>query len=149
MAQPAGAWPEMIGMGGVPLDSSVILHVVEPWSNTQLCPPTAATGNPAMPLPFNATVLVPLTESLFSKVELSGTKTDPAVPVKMNGDMFCSDGGSVAFTNPWLPGGKLVPSEQMAHAKFWVRKVEAIAKAVTRRSRRPLVSVFILPNPHL
>src|SRR5215475_5128981 len=102
-----------------------------------------------MPLPFNATVLVPLTGSLFSKVELSGTNTFPAVAVKMNGDMFCSDGGRFCCTNPWFPGGKLVPSEQMAHAKFWVRNVLAIATAVTRRSRRHLVSVFILPNPHL
>src|SRR5215471_12390875 len=129
MDQPDGAPP------ATPV--SVILHVVEPWSNTQLCPPTAATGNPAMPLPFNATVLVPLTESLFSKVELSGTKTDPAVPVKMFGDMFCSDGGSVPAVNPWLPDGKVVPSEHAAHAKFWVRNVAAIAKVVIWRKCLP------------
>jgi hypothetical protein len=67
---------------------------VEPWSKFQLCPPTAATGKPAMPLPFFATVLT-FAESLFSKVELSGMKTDPAVAVKMFGDMFVSDGATV------------------------------------------------------
>jgi hypothetical protein len=141
MDQPDGAPP------GTPV--SVSLQVVEPWSNTQLCPPTAATGIPARPLPFNAMVLVPLTGSLFSKLELSGMKTDPAVPVKMFGDMFASEGGSVVFRNPWFPGGKVVPSEQMAHAKFWVRNVVAIAKAVTRRSRRPVVSVLIFACPYL
>jgi hypothetical protein len=67
---------------------------VEPWSKFQLCPPTAATGNPARPLPFNATVLTSF-GSLFSKVELSGMKTDPAVAVKTCGDMFASDGAAV------------------------------------------------------
>jgi hypothetical protein len=47
-----------------------------------------------MPLPSNATVLT-FVGSLFSKVELSGTKTDPAVAVKMFGDMFDSDGATV------------------------------------------------------
>jgi hypothetical protein len=47
-----------------------------------------------MPLPFNATVLT-FVGSLFSKVELSGIKTDPAVPVKTFGDMFASDGATV------------------------------------------------------
>jgi hypothetical protein len=117
----------------------VSLQVVEPWSNTQLCPPTAATGNPVRPLPFFATVLT-FVGSLFSKAELSGMKTDPAVAVKMPVDMFASDGATVlrfANTNPWFPGGKLVPSEQMAHAKFWVRNVVAIAKVVIRRTRLP------------
>src|SRR5215472_64585 len=98
MDQPDGA-----PVGGAPAAAvSAALQVVEPWSNTQLCPPTAATGNPAMPLPFSAMVLGPTAELLFSKLELSGTKTDPAVPVNMFGDMFASDGAtilSVEYTN--------------------------------------------------
>src|SRR5215467_7542932 len=129
MAQPDGA-----PVAGAPAAAvSVALQVVEPWSNTQLCPPTAATGNPAMPPPFNAMVLGPTVELLFSKLELSGTKTDPAVPVNMDGDMFASDGAtvlSVEYTNPWFPAGKVVPSEQMAHAKFCVRKVLATSMPI-------------------
>jgi hypothetical protein len=134
MAQPEGA-----PVGGAPVTAvSIALQVEEPWSNAQLCPPTAATGNPAMPLPFNAMVLGPTAELLFSKLELSGMKTDPAVPVNMFGDMFANDGAtvlSVEYTNPWFPAGKVVPSEQTAHAKFWVRNVPATATAATRRIR--------------
>jgi len=68
-----------------------------------ICPPTAATGNPAMPLPFNAMVLGPTAELLFSKLEPSGTKTDPAVAVNVSGDMFAKCGApvlSVEYTNP-------------------------------------------------
>jgi hypothetical protein len=100
-----------------------------------------------MPLPFNATVLT-FDGSLFSKVELSGMKTDPAVAVKMPVDMFASDGATVLRfpnTNPWFPGGRLVPSEQTAHAKFWVRNVVAIANAVIWRIfLPPRLSVLIL-----
>jgi len=134
MDQPDGA-----PVGGAPVTAvSIALQVELPWSNAQLCPPTAATGNPEMPLPFNAMVLGPTAELLFSKLELSGTKTDPAVPVNMNGDMFASDGATVLsaeYTNPWFPAGKVVPSEQMAHAKFCVRKVLATAIAATWRMR--------------
>jgi hypothetical protein len=111
-----------------------------------------------MPLPFNAVVVGVLqgrvtgppggtlgVPSLFSQTELSGMKTDPAAPVKVFGDMFASDGGSVVFTYPLFPGGKLNPSEQMAQAKFWVKNVVAIATAVTRRMRRPvLCCVFMV-----
>jgi hypothetical protein len=111
-----------------------------------------------MPLPFNAVVVGVLqgrvtgppggtvgVPSLFSQTELSGMKTDPAGAVKVFGDMFASDGGSVVFTYPVFPGGKLNPSEQMAQAKFWVRNVVAIATAVTRRMRRPvLCCVFMV-----
>jgi hypothetical protein len=94
ICQPAGAWPGMEARGGVPLPPLVALQVVDPWSNCQLCPPTTATGKPAMPLPFFAMVLT-FVGSLFSKLELSGTKTDPAVAVKTFGDMFASDGAAV------------------------------------------------------
>src|SRR5215471_16861854 len=154
MDQPDGAPP------ATPV--SVALQVEEPWSNSQLCPPTAATGNPAMPLPFNATVLGPTAELLFSKLELSGTKTDPAVPVNMFGDMFASDGAtilSVEYTNPWFPAGKVVPSEHTAHAKFCVRKRTGnrnrgnSADALTRDGLcshiRPHANSVVISNDHI
>src|SRR5262250_1612753 len=111
----------MGGRGGLPLPWLVVLQVVEPWSKFQLCPPTLKSvgpgtigevsgavviplGNPTRPLPLIATVLT-FAGSLFSKRVLSGMKTDPAVAVKTFGDMFASDGGSVANTYPWFPAG--------------------------------------------
>jgi hypothetical protein len=115
-----------------------------------------------MPLPFSATVLA-WVGSLFSKVELSGTKTDPAVPVKTCGVMFASAGAmfpSVTISYAACPAGMGNPSEQTAKAKFWVRNVVATAIAVIRRMRRPVlccvVIVFaltlifdVIPNDHV
>src|SRR5215467_6533963 len=94
---------------------SVSLQVVEPWSNAQLCPP-----------PVDGCA-----GSLCSKTELSGTKIEPAVPVKRaSGDQLTA--GGWPRTNP--PGGKLVPSAHTAQAKFWQRKVSAVAHTSFRRA---------------
>src|SRR5215470_9934175 len=95
---------------------SVSLQVVEPWSNAQLCPP-----------PVDGCA-----GSLCSKTELSGTNIEPAVPVKKApGDQLTA--GGWPRTKP--PGGNVVPSAHTAQAKFWQRKVNAVADASFRRAR--------------
>src|SRR5215831_1664245 len=95
---------------------SVSLQVVEPWSNAQLCPP-----------PVDGCA-----GSLCSKTELSGTKIEPAVPVKRApGDQLTA--GGWPRTKP--PGGNVVPSAHTAQAKFWQRKVSTVAHASIRRAR--------------
>src|SRR5215831_11149759 len=64
---------------------SVSLQSVEPWSNTQLCPP-----------PVKGWL-----GSLFSWVDRSGTNTEPAVPVKTCGDQVAAVGtGGCPITYP-------------------------------------------------
>src|SRR6516162_5495720 len=95
--------------------TSISLQSVEPWSNTQLCPPPV-TGSAGL---------------LCSKTELSGTKIEPAVPVKRPGDQLTV--GGWGKTKP--PGGNVEPSAQTAQAKFWQRNVNAAAVATTCRVR--------------
>src|SRR5215467_3115706 len=103
---------------------SVSLQVVEPWSNAQLCPP-----------PVDGCA-----GSLCSKTELSGTNIEPAVPVKRApGDQLTA--GGWPRTKP--PGGNVVPSAHTAQAKFWQRKVSAVAHASFRRA---LLAKFASPR---
>ncbi len=77
---------------------SVSLQSVEPWSNTQLCPP---------PVRGSA--------GLFSSfTELSGMKIEPAGAVKTLADQFAAvrTCGSRPTTKPSF--GRVVPSEQIA-----------------------------------
>src|SRR5262249_60345398 len=80
MDHPVAGWP------GRP--TSAILQVVEPWSKAQLWPPTIAGRGGVVA----RVVDVPVGE-LFSVTELSGMKTDPAVPVKMPGAILCRVAG--------------------------------------------------------
>src|SRR5215472_5044901 len=79
---------------------SVCLQVVEPWSNAQLCPPPVSG----------------CAGSLCSKTELSGTKIEPAVLVKMPGDQVGTAGGWPPMKPP---GGNVEPSAHLAQAKLW------------------------------
>src|SRR5215470_11430770 len=89
--------------------TSIALQSPTPWSNAQLCPPpvTGCAG------------------SLSSKTELSGTKIEPAVPVKTPGDQLVA--GGVPPAKP--PVGNAVPSAHTAQAQFWQINVNAAAVA--------------------
>src|SRR5262249_49909868 len=92
--------------------TSVSLQVAVPWSNTQSWPPPVS-GSPGL---------------LCSLTEMSGTPTEPSVPVKVNGVQLTA----VAGVNPLV--GKVVPSLHTAHARFWSMKVNAVVVAAIRRT---------------
>src|SRR5262249_35826385 len=78
---------------------SVTLQSVEPWSKTQLWPPPVSG----------------LDGSLCSKTEVSGTHTEPVVPVNTPGDqLFAFATGGCPITKP--SAGRVEPSEQIAQA---------------------------------
>src|SRR5215472_3746534 len=80
---------------------SVALQSVEPWSNTQLCPPPVTGWR----------------VSLCSKTELSGTKIEPAVPVKVPDDQLPAIViGGTPMAKP--PSGNVEPSAHTAQARF-------------------------------
>src|SRR5471032_3229567 len=107
---------------------SVSLQSVEPWSNTQLCPPPVSGW----------------AESLCSLTEVSGMKIEPAVPVKTFGEKLAAVEtiASRLITKP--SAGKFPPLEQTAQAKFWLSSV-TVAASATVRLKRPLV-LLILPS---
>src|SRR5215471_13294336 len=96
--------------------TSVSLQVAVPWSNTQSWPPPVS-GSPGL---------------LCSLTEMSGTHTEPSVPVKVNGDQLTA----VAGVKPKPLLGKVVPSLHVAHARFCSMKVNAVVVAAIRRIRR-------------
>src|SRR5215470_10637404 len=89
--------------------TSVSLQVEEPWSNTQSWPP-CVNGSPVL---------------LCSLTEMSGTHTEPSVPVKVFGDQLVA----VAGVKPKPEVGKVAPLLQVAHARFCSIKVKAVAVA--------------------
>src|SRR5262252_7570798 len=94
--------------------TSVSLQVVEPWSNAQSWPPEV-NGSRRL---------------LCSLTELSGTHTEPSVPVNVNGDQLVL----VAGVKP--PAGKGAPLLHVAHAKFCSMNVNAVVVAAILRILR-------------
>jgi hypothetical protein len=100
--------------------TSVSLQSVEPWSNTQLWPPPVS--GPA--------------GSLNSFTELSGMKTEPAVPVKMLCDQLAAVFTCASRPTTQPSAGRVVPSEQIAMAFCAPRDKAAVVASSARRRRR-------------
>src|SRR6516225_8592617 len=103
------------------LPTSVTLQSVEPWSNTQLCPPPVSG----------------CAGSLCSWTELSGMNTEPAAAVKTLGDQLAAMATCLSrpTTNPSL--GMMLPSEQTAHAVFCTPSERAAVDASRVRRHLP------------
>src|SRR5215475_7991957 len=103
------------------LPTSVSLQSVEPWSNTQLCPPPVS-GSAGL---------------LCSCTEVSGMNTEPAGAVKTLGDQLAATATCLSrpTTNPSL--GMMLPSEQTAHAVFCTPSESAAVDASRVRRHLP------------